>query len=651
MVALVNTTTLRKVLGITFGELHHKGPGMSSGGEQKMINATAALLRMSFQLSAESANADEKLSWIIVQAFLWTLWQRNLMLSFWCMLGNQLRNGYDFRVRATNIHGLTSISQISAHLSSQELDEKRKAPYMCGWAYQLLRDDRACVTTDLRRFHWCYHGLFGTRPARCKDGQQQCEGGSPLNCQRFRGAVVSDQSAHDSGCDRNCGRLFWDRASFLSVPGAKAVCLTATDDKHVRYCKASDRTLAISHVWSHGQGGRPDTTGFNACLHRRYVKIAKHFKCDSYWMDTPCIPQEHALRAECIDNINKIFIESMVTLVCDRDIMDIDIGNLTLDLKESILATVLVCDWNIRAWTLLEAMRGRQNIHLLCKENEVLCLKDTLQDVNENGRIDLAILFLTTQHLLPAPELDTVDLFDQPLEEIPEEDITLHLGLISLAEASILLSHRHATRDGDNVVIWSLLAREKAIQDVAELWKNQVGYKIHTGFLMSSSPRLRGHPSFGWAPSCPTLQPPPSTESKDRRVYLAYDGNNTQEGLITSEGLRAKWLVHKFLLSSADYDLRFPKNVQIARRYLEGYCWGALLRPGQVPGKRYTPAPYQGKAKTPLLAVCGSHNGQCWEWKGVYEWDVGDPLPDIEPDFRKPEAPPMDFLLEEILLV
>ena len=39
--------------------------------------------------------------------------------------------------------------------------------------------------------------------------------------------------------------------------------------------------------------------------------------------------------------------------------MEIDISECTIVRKETILATVLVSDWNIRAWTCLESMRGR----------------------------------------------------------------------------------------------------------------------------------------------------------------------------------------------------------------------------------------------------------------------------------------------------
>ncbi len=204
-----------------------------------------------------------------------------------------------------------------------------------------------------------------------------------------------DQSAHDWKCQKDCKRLYWDRQSFVSFVGPKAVCIESTCDKKLRYRSASNQTLAISHVWSHGQGGRseyderhhdqgavPTVTGFNACLHRRYADLARYLGCDSYWMDTPCIPEEEPLRSECINNINWIFKNSKVTLLCDQDLMKADINALTMKRRESFLAALLVCDWNVRAWTLLEAMRGRNNIHLLCKRNHVICFKELLRTVH-----------------------------------------------------------------------------------------------------------------------------------------------------------------------------------------------------------------------------------------------------------------------------
>ena len=290
---------------------------------------------------------------------------------------------------------------------------------------------------------------------------------------------------------------------------------------------------------------------------------------------------------------------------------------------------------------------------MLCAGNKVLSFKETLEAVCENGRVDLATLFLTTQHLLQAVPIDDHDLFGTKLAT--KEDRMMQLGYVSLGEASILLSHRHATRDGDDVVIWSLLTHERAIKDVIQLWKSQIGSKINTGFLMSSSPRIQGRKGWSWAPSCPTLQPPSSFQSNEK-VYLAYDGNSSQSGLITPEGLQAKWLVYEFLFSSAEKDTRFPRNVMIARQYLSSHRFGALLRPGQLPGPRLVPAPYQGKAKTPLIAICGSNDGRCWEWMGVFEWETSDPMPNLDPDppkpgAPKPGAPRNDFLLKDILLV
>lgn len=45
-------------------------------------------------------------------------------------------------------------------------------------------------------------------------------------------------------------------------------------------------------------------------------------------MDTPFIHEDHQLRAESIAKINDVFAQSKVTLVCDRDLMEIDVQNL-----------------------------------------------------------------------------------------------------------------------------------------------------------------------------------------------------------------------------------------------------------------------------------------------------------------------------------
>lgn len=173
---------------------------------------------------------------------------------------------------------------------------------------------------------------------------------------------IEDQSAHSSTCDCKCRRLHWYESSYRDTTDGRAVSVDQEDDGLVKYCTASESTIAISHVWSHGQGGGPelDETGLNQCLHERYTKIAQIRGCNSYWMDTPCIPSDHNLRREAISHINSIFQNSRITLICDRDVSAVNVSMTSVDDLERLLAVFLLCGWNIRAWTLLEGMRRRK---------------------------------------------------------------------------------------------------------------------------------------------------------------------------------------------------------------------------------------------------------------------------------------------------
>ena len=361
------------------------------------------------------------------------------MLHLWNQLDGQLEQGFDYGdIGSLSLRDAISLSEIAPQVARLHLEERTKSPYMCTWAFELLRADRACVTHNFRRFHERHKSLVGNESARCKAGEKQCEGRTPEQCQRFVSIDIVDQSAHDWGCAGNCKRLYWDRQSFVSTLGPEAVCLKSTDDKFLRYRRASNETLAISHVWSHAQGGRPET-GMNICLHRRYTRLALQFGCDSYWMDTPCIPDEKALKAKCITNINRIFSQAKAVVVCDRDIMKTDVECLDTDLQESILALLLVCDWNIRPWTLLEAMRGRNNLHLLCKWNKSVCLRETIRAVHEAGRIDLVILFSAAQHLLPHVSAGDWEIFPGTGSIADEATLAAEQGFLDAGEASILL--------------------------------------------------------------------------------------------------------------------------------------------------------------------------------------------------------------------
>ena len=199
--------------------------------------------------------------------------------------------------------------------------------------------------------------------------------------------------------------------------------------------------------------------------------------------------------------------------------MGIDILCLTLDFEETVMATVLVCDWNLRAWTFLESVRGRHNIHLLCKDNRVIPFLRVVRDVFDHGSIDLAILSFTVPHIFPKPVSgDKQEAGDKFLYMTREE-------------SGQALSYRPASRKGDDVMIWSLLANDDSCELPEKLWQSRArkydGEFVHTGFLMSSAPRLQTE-GLSWAP------PPSYTEEFCVRDlwegFLAVSDGRTSRG-------------------------------------------------------------------------------------------------------------------------
>jgi hypothetical protein len=657
-----NTNSILFALGIVMAPEGVKaGVGFSTGSLHTFLDTTMELLEMALELSQEARTRTDVQTWFVVRAFLWTSWQRCMMLLLWYDFGEQLSHGYGERRYSLARRRISDNGPSSRKLLGKTREQDRKVPipgYMCKWAFELLRTDRAAVGMDFRRLHERYSDLFGNRPPRCvqaPNGQlRQCDGLSVDHCQRFKGLKIIDQSAHVPSCPKatGCRPIYWDEESYRSIQGARAVSLVEHASDQLKYCPASQNTLAISHVWSHGQGGRPEPggTGFNRCLHRRYIDIARRLGCDSYWMDTLCIPQDHQLRAEAIDKINEIFTRSKVTLVCDRDLMEIDVTNLSdePELQESLLAALLVCDWNVRAWTLLEAMRGRQNIYLLCKDDNVVSAKDTLSAVHRVGRIDIAILFSTCQHLIPW----------EPY--VGEDPRRVEMYPVDLPEAAILLSHRHASRPGDDIVIWSLLCHPKASYSVEKLYEQRIGTILRTGFLMSGYPRIQNRKGRSWAPSQPRLlmSDSPLTSSKSRRFANAYDGEGSGWGFIREHGFDSSWAVYEIgeldTISNLKARLlgKLPQLILSTRRqigwssllysrlllwdievkYLRAYRWAALLQPSSHgPLRKDNVAVlYRGSSDGILLAVVASNDQVSWEWKGLYEWPKDIPLLDFE---------------------
>lgn len=491
------------------------------------VDDLTALLDTATQLFLQSPKSavDARASFVL-QAFLWAEWQRTVLIELWRDSTIQMKTGAAF-----------DRYSFPLAMPGREKVREMRPNYMCKWAFELLRTGLSSVTQDFRRMFEIYKVHFGDRASRCNlkavpasnksssSSLRVCDGKAPGNCQRFESDDVQEQSAHDFECLGSvCSRPVWDEQSYNSIKGARAVSLEETDERHIRYCPVTMETMAVSHVWSHGQGGRPET-GFNFCLHRRYTKLAQALGCTSYWMDSPCIPTDMDLRYEAMGQINNNFLNSKVTLLVDRDLMEINIDPPTLEAKEAIVATIVVCDWNVRAWTLLEGMRGRWNLHILCRDNHTISLKDVLNDVLTYSNLTMISPCLTLQHYIATTR--------RPAEgEIPP---------VTIEQATCLLNHRHATKDRDVALIWSLVCGSKLFKSSVDFWKSSVGTSLSTGFLVSSSPRLQGVHGFGWAPSRPNLLPPtagtPTTEQ-----YPAYDGDNSVWGTITERGFKAEWL-------------------------------------------------------------------------------------------------------------
>ncbi|KAF4537742.1 Ankyrin repeat-containing protein [Lasiodiplodia theobromae] len=429
LVSLVDTNTIRVVLWFLVTE------GLTAGSLERYLFFLTEQLEAALHLSVGNGVGPTQL--LLIRAFLWKSWQRATILFRWYILDRKL--------------------------NSSEIP-----PYM---------------STDFSHFLHRYNQAFGSLPARCV----------PI--------PTTADSFQQSFCGGSCQRLYWDKECYVSVrEGARAVALDMAEDGLLKYCSASETTMAISHVWSHGQGGRPEnvesSTGFNSCLHQKYSAIARRFGCQSYWMDTPCIPEDHDLRKEAIKNINQVFEASQFTLVCDRDIMTIDVRKRHDDMigtYESLLAALLVCDWNARAWTLLEGYQGRENIHLLCKDDEIIRLADIIDVVHRAGDIVLGNMCLAMDHLIP---------LRGPRIKDPQDK------RFSVEQSGRLLSHRHASRTGDEIVIWSLL-RGGLFNTAEDFWRNH-STVIQTGFLISDAPRISDVPGMGWAPARPDL--PPATD-------------------------------------------------------------------------------------------------------------------------------------------
>ncbi|EXJ57152.1 hypothetical protein A1O7_07497 [Cladophialophora yegresii CBS 114405] len=565
----------------------------------------------------------------IIKVFLWSAWQRSLMLHFYYVIGVQLVHGYSSTWNSLlAVRGVFELNSLSRGDSRENCTE-----YMCNWAFGLLKTSRTSVGLDFRRMISRFDAQFHDRSARCIRGSEDaCAGGRPETCQRFTAAETAAQSAHVLSCSKDCAKIVWDASSYHG--SLKPAAIVATEEsRHLEYLPVSSETLAISHVWSHGQGGRPES-GINACLHQRYCRLANKFGCDTYWIDVAAIPSETKLRRQAINSISHIFAIAKVTVVIDMDVqtVDVDPSVPTIDQIEMLVSTLLVSDWTVRGWTLLEGIRASRAIFLLCRHDRVVNLRQALLTLHERGSVDIAALLGSTQHLIPHADPSTTK---------------------SVEEAGYLLSQRHTSWPEDVIICWSLLINRPVQTKAADLWRQQV--RVRSAFLLSSAPRVSGVNGLGWAPDSPYIRPihravdlPCGRKQEYTVRFPCYDGGGSLFAQITDRGLRGRWRIIRVdssflenvqemcchLTHYEDEEVTFDES-ELVYAYpdeaLACHTMEALLsRAAEVRLVRALDedgmSPYVGSSQRgedfgSVAAICASSDkGSQWEWKGVYAW-------------------------------
>lgn len=330
--------------------------------------------------------------------------------------------------------------------------------------------------------------------------------------------------------------------------------------------------------------------------------------------------------------------------------MSLDISGLNIERQESILAAVLFCDWNIRAWTMLEALRGRTHIEILFRDNKTVRFLDILRSVSASGRLDIAVFGLLLPHMVPR----TLNLRSRG----GWEDVLGDPHDIPFETIGTWLSHRPTSRKSDNVRIWALCINERSdrVKNPAEFWAKRKW--VSTGFLLSSAGR-HGAKGLSWAPVSP-FSLPDGEEGKHRikKFYRPPIGMDTELARIWPEGLWGKWWVHETKgKRSRDSAALSPQWLLRAIHKTENMLWTirkhlqiqgthmAILRPksfivhGPQAGADLTTCATKSGV---LVAVCDSEKDEeksspkpteahlrshRWIWRGVYEWPTNVPLP------------------------
>ncbi len=186
------------------------------------------------------------MSLYVLKSFLWSAWQRSIMLYFSYIIGAQLWHGSSPKWSSMlAVRGVKRL--IELEVRSHRGDD---VSYLCNSAFELLRTSRSSLALDFRGLIDRFDSQFPKIKDRCiKNFDLSCIDGELHSCQRFTRAETRAQSFHAGDCNAKCPRIRWDEASYRRSVNPRAVIADLNSrSKRLLYCKASTNTMAISHV-------------------------------------------------------------------------------------------------------------------------------------------------------------------------------------------------------------------------------------------------------------------------------------------------------------------------------------------------------------------------------------------------------------------
>ncbi|KAF2228490.1 hypothetical protein EV356DRAFT_571831 [Viridothelium virens] len=564
---------------------------------------------------------------LIVRSLLWSLWRRSLSLHRYYVLRVHLEFGFTYSVhRSLRLKGQRLYDIVCNHrqLAGSTTPEASALPNSaCNLAYELLQSDPVLVGTDLTALLVRFNETFPDEPPQHADQRSDTTTLEQSNHQITEQTTRVDDSSvrnhvshasHVNTCSGNCTRLAWNESSYRAISGAPAVSLVPIQEGRLQYCESSRRTMTVAQTWTSVQDGNQgdaiNVPGISTCLHKTFCEVSHKAGCNSYWVHTTCVPIDQTMRNEVMDSINAVFEDSQFTLVYDHKIISMaapDAGLCEVDSMEKLLATFLLCEWNLGAWTLFEAMKGAKNLQLLCKNNTLVSLHEVILSIHTRGSIELSSLLLSSYYLLRPSEIHGLSSIITVFQELSSSELLRHTNTrtMGVEEAGRLLSYRRVRDEKDQVLIWSLLIGVPPTSIPAQFWSYM--FTIRTGYLMSSIPRVEGVPNLSWGPICPGC----AIDNQDtfaKSQSLVWHDEQSEEGwIIKTSTLSPIFLKAIWQFCSLD-GLRLERAVRSAFTHT-GAIWSEFWSVHHRHGSSYF------ERKRPLFMGQLPTNGEEWHLK------------------------------------